>query len=338
MSRIGSPQISHATGIHSTAYAALERLSRQTPDLDDLDDVPETSPRTECRLLLIQGWGGNDPIIVERNRKNIEDQQYWRDEIDCKLAIIKKLALNAGLPQLHKATDSLDLVLLGLGMPHDDVGKSRFEVANGVYWEIEQSYWESIRRRTQLSFENPQPAPPTHTTLEQEDSVLVPRSVNLSLSPNKRVVQKSRVQNDRVNTGRVQKKTPKGNNWRGKKRTTKASRHQEPEQQDSPSASAARGELAMEELARKGELGLPGPSKPISGKRMTSPTTLDEGKAAGSRSSDKHAKPKKTADKLRRVGNCSEGGRKSARIEKKQQTKTREYRLRNRIITTAVTL
>ncbi|KAL7919183.1 hypothetical protein ACQKWADRAFT_315832 [Trichoderma austrokoningii] len=234
MSRIGSPQIARATSTHSTAYAALERLSRQTPDLDD-GDVPETSPRTECRFLLYQGWGGNEPIIVEQNRKKIENQQYWKER--------------------------------------------------------------------QLSYQYSQPAPPTHTTLEQEDSVLLSRSVDLGLLPSKRVVQRGRVQNDGVNTGR------------------------ESEQQEPPSASSA-----MEELVKDEELGLPGPSKPTSGKETTSLTTLGDGKAATLRSSNKRTKSKKAANKLhRRAETRSESKQKSARIEKKQQTTTREYRLRSKL-------
>lgn len=168
MSRIGSPQISRATSTYPTAYAALERLSRQTPDLDD-DDVPDTSPRTACRLLLAQGWGGNDSIIVEQNRKKIE-----------------------------------------------------IEVVNGMYWELEQRYWKSIKKEKQQSCQYLQPAPPTHTTIEQEDSVLVPRSVNLGLSPSKRVIQRGRVQNGGANTGRVQNRNPKGNTWT---RKSEAQRH-----------------------------------------------------------------------------------------------------------------
>ena len=156
---------------HSLAREAFARLQNLTPTPPLDDNVRKTSSKAECELLRCQGWGGENKKLVEQTRREkIQDLEYWRCEIKFKVSIFDEQVSSAGLAQLYQIIDQLDKILLGLGMPPEDVENARFEVpgTNLSFWNHELDFRRGLKEETQgwnqSNGEDSQPAQPTCTS------------------------------------------------------------------------------------------------------------------------------------------------------------------------------
>lgn len=286
MSMNGSP--------HAVANGAFQRFPGLTPTRDLDDDAPETTSKTECKLLIYQLWGGpNKELVEQKRRKRVQMPQYWRREIECKLNIVAERTSSAELPKLHQTIDGLDKILLRLGESRENVEDARFRIpgADTAYWDDDLDFQRGLKEEKQGSNQSngevSQPAQPTRTPpLPEPPHVLAPRSNNSCSPPTKG-----------VQGARVQKKRPK-NNWTQNRRSTRSSTQKQKStvREEEPASTAS--------------------PKPSSGKRTVRSAPISHRRAGN----------KQTADNL-----CGSAGvQKSTRTRPGKPLITREYHLRSR--------